>query len=482
MPISSPQFLSPPFNNVVIGAAGTVLTSNGPTVAPTFQAGGGGGTPAGPSTAIQFNNGGAFAGTANLTWTDATGVLQIGGDNAAGGTLTSGTPGAGNPGRGLLITATSSNLVTGGGGSFQMVAGNGGSTSGAGGLFSIVAGSAPGTGAANSNGGQITFTGGAGAHVNGSGGAVVITGGAARCTGTGDGGSLTIQCGAASAVGSTSNGGTLALMSCRGGGSVTGNGGPITITAGDGAGAAATGNGGAITISSGNGGAGATGLGGAITIVCGTGNGTVTGSGSNLSMYAGDSATLGNGGNVLISGGQAIGTGTNGNIQFQNAYNTVVTVDANGFIGGLASYFNFTTVGNVANTQTDAYSHTTVPGILSVNGQSIEFSACGTFANTASVNKRVTAQFGATTIFDSGNLAITTASSWAMLAKIMRTGANTQKAWVTFTTSSGSVLQSTASYTTPGETLANAITVKLTLNGTNASDSVAQFIKEVTIR
>jgi hypothetical protein len=50
------------------GASGEVLTSNGPGLAPTWQAGGGGGSPAGADTQIQFNNSGAFGASADLTW------------------------------------------------------------------------------------------------------------------------------------------------------------------------------------------------------------------------------------------------------------------------------------------------------------------------------------------------------------------------------------------------------------------------------
>jgi hypothetical protein len=50
------------------GAAGEMLTSNGPGLAPTWQAGGGGGSPAGADTEIQFNNAGAFGASSNLTW------------------------------------------------------------------------------------------------------------------------------------------------------------------------------------------------------------------------------------------------------------------------------------------------------------------------------------------------------------------------------------------------------------------------------
>ena len=43
-------------------------------------AGGGGGTPGGSDTEIQFNNSGSFAGSADLTWDDSGKVLGVGGD------------------------------------------------------------------------------------------------------------------------------------------------------------------------------------------------------------------------------------------------------------------------------------------------------------------------------------------------------------------------------------------------------------------
>jgi hypothetical protein len=42
--------------------------------------GGGGGTPGGSDTQVQFNDGGAFAGDADLTWNSSTNVLGVGGD------------------------------------------------------------------------------------------------------------------------------------------------------------------------------------------------------------------------------------------------------------------------------------------------------------------------------------------------------------------------------------------------------------------
>lgn len=43
MPLTAPPTFKPPFYAIPLGAAGTVLTSNGDDAAPTFQAGGGGG-------------------------------------------------------------------------------------------------------------------------------------------------------------------------------------------------------------------------------------------------------------------------------------------------------------------------------------------------------------------------------------------------------------------------------------------------------
>ena len=41
---------------------------------------GGGGTPGGSDTQVQFNDGGAFGGSADLIWDDTAKVLEVGGD------------------------------------------------------------------------------------------------------------------------------------------------------------------------------------------------------------------------------------------------------------------------------------------------------------------------------------------------------------------------------------------------------------------
>jgi len=147
--------------------------------------------------------------------------------------------------------------------------------------------------------------------------------------------------------------------------------------------------------------------------------------------------------------------------------------------GGLAvsTYVNTTQTGNGAGATTDAFSHSVVAATLSTNGDALEFYAAGTFAATASTDKRVQVIFGGTTIFNTGDLNIIAANSWSLRGQIIRTGAATQKCVVTFTNSSA-VLTSTTTYSTAAETLSGAITMKLTVGGTNANDTVAEFYKE----
>ena len=67
------------------GTTGQFLTSNGAGQA-TWTTGGGGGTPAGSNTQVQFNNSGSFGASANMTYTSATGVLSL--TNPSSGAIT----------------------------------------------------------------------------------------------------------------------------------------------------------------------------------------------------------------------------------------------------------------------------------------------------------------------------------------------------------------------------------------------------------
>ena len=141
-----------------VGTTGQVLTSNGAGVLPTFQAVGGG-TAGGADTQIQFNNAGAFAGDADLTWNSTTNILTTG---------STGTP--------TTIIGTQG-AATAIGAALSVKGGAGGATSGDGGVLSIIGGASTTTGA----GGALNVTGGAaagtGAAATKSGGAIVIAGG-----------------------------------------------------------------------------------------------------------------------------------------------------------------------------------------------------------------------------------------------------------------------------------------------------------------
>jgi len=69
-----------PITLTTTGTSGAA-TFNGTTLnIPQYSGGGGGGTPGGSDTQVQFNNSGAFGGSANFTWNGAS--LQIGGQGA----------------------------------------------------------------------------------------------------------------------------------------------------------------------------------------------------------------------------------------------------------------------------------------------------------------------------------------------------------------------------------------------------------------
>lgn len=139
-------------------------------------------------------------------------------------------------------------------------------------------------------------------------------------------------------------------------------------------------------------------------------------------------------------------------------------------------FFSSTAVGNVAATETDAYTNNVSANALNANGDTVEFEASGTFTASASVDKRIRVYFGTTIVFDSGPLAITTAEDWRLRGSVVRTAAAAQKVATTLATSDGTI-QAIADYSTAAENLALVQQMKLTLNGTLANDVVAEFYR-----
>lgn len=227
-----------------------VLQGNG-----VCGAGGGGGTPGGSTTQVQFNNAGAFAGSSDLTFTTANRTLNVGGITGAGIV----TPVLNASGTGLALTirggstsnASSSpgdlnisggiNSTDGPGGNIFMNAGNGTGPSGAAGGSVFING---GNGIVGFSGGPVSIGGGSGGTTNGTGGDVGINGGAGGNTG-GSGGNASVVGGTPSA----GNGGNVNVTAADGVGTNK-NGGNVTITAG-----ANTGSGtlGKISLLAGNG-------------------------------------------------------------------------------------------------------------------------------------------------------------------------------------------------------------------------------------
>lgn len=130
----------------------------------TLQGSGGGGTPALPFTSVQFNNSGAFGGSANFLWDDTNQILSLGGlqptiismgggaefNINGGNAINSGDSGD------FLLLAAGAGLDTGGGGEIHLTGGQGGDT-GQGGQVNIRAGNG---GATSGDAGSMIFSGG----------------------------------------------------------------------------------------------------------------------------------------------------------------------------------------------------------------------------------------------------------------------------------------------------------------------------------
>lgn len=135
---------------------------------------------------------------------------------------------------------------------------------------------------------------------------------------------------------------------------------------------------------------------------------------------------------------------------------------------------NTTTVGNVGTGEDDLRTYSVPAATLAVNGDHLVWEAAGTFAGTAN-DKRVKVKFGATTMFDTGVLAITAAGDWQVNGLVIRTGAATQRCVARFT-STDAALPTATDYTTAAETLSGAITLKLTGEATANNDIVQELL------
>lgn len=265
------------------GASNTFLKNDGS--GNLTWASGATGTPGGSNTQVQYNNSGAFAGSANFTWDNATPQLTVQGVvsfNPSGGkAMTFGSNGT-NLGGKLTIPANGASSIT-----IQTSP-----TSSTGQGFAVVTAD----GAGNNNGGTISLLTGAEAGTGYGGSVVVNTGG------TNNSGLVSITTGSVDdlsgditiATGNTVSGlaGTIDIYS-----------GSCTSTAGDG---------GDVNITAGNSGT-STGVGGSVQITAGSStSGGASGGITLLAALSGNSST--DGGDVQIYGGDALGTRTGGSV------------------------------------------------------------------------------------------------------------------------------------------------------------------------
>jgi hypothetical protein len=231
--------LIPQSGVLAVVADGTnVISADGPTA---------GGSP----TYVQYNNSGAFAGSAKFAWVDASTKLQLGTSGGSPVTAFVKTPDASSGTVADLVIATGDATSTTACGSVFLRAGDSdsgtaGSATVAGGASTTVttAGSATirgGTNISTGAGGDVSVNGGSSGG-SATGGAVNITAGSAGTTGLG--GDVTISAGSG---GSTSGNGGAMLI--RGGLPVDGNGGAVALTGRNGVGTNRSG--GAVTITAG---------------------------------------------------------------------------------------------------------------------------------------------------------------------------------------------------------------------------------------
>lgn len=193
------------FQTVAPGTAGYVLTSNGASADPSFQAASGG-APGGANTNVQFNDSGVFGGESTFAWDKVNKALKFLASTSIQ-FFDDATFETHGDGKGFFFNTSNGN--PGGGGNFEVTLGTGGS---------------------GSDGGSFVVQGGQGGGTNGFGGSVDIAAG--RGTGNLQGGDASLSAGNADS-GGTGNGGNAQISGGAAGGS-GGNAGDVSLVANDG--------------------------------------------------------------------------------------------------------------------------------------------------------------------------------------------------------------------------------------------------------
>jgi hypothetical protein len=398
---------------------------------------GGGGTPAGSNTQVQFNSSGSFGADSNFTYSNSgTRTITLGSASVNGALkaadVTSGTA--------PTISILGSTQTSGQGGDVIINAGNTNNST-------------------STVGPDVKITGGTGGASGGAGGRVVITGGVSNTNGTGGGVELTGGIGKHATV--------------------DGDGGPITLLGGSGI---RGGTGGLVTISGGRAGA-SSGATGANLVLNGGRGGSASGNGGVIILQTAAADTLTERLRILNNGAWSVGstgtaTGTAGQVLTSAGSGSAPTW-SNSAITSIAN--KITTTGNSAGSQTTVWTTSLAANTLTADGQTVHFSVAGTVAATSSTDKRFTIEFGdaSTSLLDSGAFGTNTGVQgfWQANGMCIRSGATTARCTVTMTA------QDAASTTPPGQvktftayasvtaTWSGTPTFRVTTNGTNANDT-----------
>lgn len=149
-------------------------------------------------------------------------------------------------------------------------------------------------------------------------------------------------------------------------------------------------------------------------------------------------------------------------------------------LGVFAVYSGVSDVSNGAGSETDLISHTIAAGSLATNGDHVILKAAGSFAATVNT-KRLRVKWGAATIYDSGALPISSATSWEIEVTIVRTGATSQRCSARLITSDAALV-AVSNYATASETLSGAIALKVTGEAVGAADITESFSLATVIR
>jgi hypothetical protein len=163
-------------------------------------------------------------------------------------------------------------------------------------------------------------------------------------------------------------------------------------------------------------------------------------------------------------------------VSFNNISNKPTTMAGYGITNGLTVLnAQTTTVGNVGTGDDVLHTYTVPSGTLGTNGESISAYSAGTFATSVN-SKRLRVKLGATTIFDSGALSITTTADWSLKIEIVRVSNTSQKNTITLTTSSGTLMAYT-DYSTSAETLSTSLALVVSGEATADNDIVEELFK-----